>query len=356
MTGETTIRVGLIGAGGNMRERHIPGFRALSGIELIAVANRSRESAERVAQWAGIPRVYEHWHDLLADPEIDAVCIGTWPDTHCAITEASLAAGKHTLCEARMAMDATQARRMLTASRQRPDLVAQVVPSPFTLGIDACIAEQLGSGILGDIIAVDIELYGRNFPDPTAVMTWRQDADRSGFNTLALGIGYEALMRWLGPATRVLARSRTVVAERPDGRNGRRPITVPDHVDVLADLACGAAANLRFSDVSGFGRYEGRIFGSKGVLWLDLANGRVHRACRGETGFTDVTPPPDRQGKWRVEESFINAIRGLERITLTNFEDGLRYMEFTEAVARASASGVAVALPLDGGREPSPNL
>ena len=35
------IRVGLIGAGGNVRSRHIPGFQGADDCEIVAVANRS---------------------------------------------------------------------------------------------------------------------------------------------------------------------------------------------------------------------------------------------------------------------------------------------------------------------------
>lgn len=98
------IRVGFVGAGENTRVRHIPGFRKIDGVSLAGVVNRSRESSERVAREFGIPRVYDKWEDLVADPEIDAVCIGTWPYLHCPVTVAALDAGKHVLCEARMAM------------------------------------------------------------------------------------------------------------------------------------------------------------------------------------------------------------------------------------------------------------
>jgi predicted dehydrogenase len=56
--------------------------------------------------------------------------------------------------------------------------------------------------------------------------------------------------------------------------------------------------------------------------------------------------PPEEHGRWRVEEEFINAIRGREKVTRTRFEDGVRYMEFTEAVIRSAQSGQAVNLPL----------
>jgi hypothetical protein len=49
-----------------------------------------------------------------------------------------------------------------------------------------------------------------------------------------------------------------------------------------------------------------------------------------------------------VEEEFIGAIRGEEDVRLTTFEDGVRYMEFTEAVSRSARQGRAIDLPLAG--------
>ncbi|MBI3463364.1 MAG: Gfo/Idh/MocA family oxidoreductase, partial [Planctomycetes bacterium] len=97
------IRIGIVGAGNNTRLRHIPGFRALEGVEIAGVVNRSPESTRRAADEHGIPRTYRNWQELIADPQIDAVCIGTWPYLHCPITLAALEAGKHVLTEARMA-------------------------------------------------------------------------------------------------------------------------------------------------------------------------------------------------------------------------------------------------------------
>jgi predicted dehydrogenase len=52
--------------------------------------------------------------------------------------------------------------------------------------------------------------------------------------------------------------------------------------------------------------------------------------------------PASKRIGWRVEEEFVNAIRGQEKITRTNFEDGVRYMEFTDAVTRSAAESRAV--------------
>src|SRR5262245_60201832 len=100
------LRVGLIGAGANTRGRHIPGLRAIEGVSIDAVCNRRPESTRAVAEEFGIPRTFERWEDVVADPALDAVVIGTWPYLHAPITLAALAAGKHVLTEARMALNA----------------------------------------------------------------------------------------------------------------------------------------------------------------------------------------------------------------------------------------------------------
>src|SRR5437762_14198764 len=98
-----TLRIGLIGAGANTRLRHIPGLRAVADVEIVAVCNRRPESTAAAAAEFGIPRTFERWQDLVADPAIDAIVIGTWPYLHGEITLAALDAGKHVLTEARMA-------------------------------------------------------------------------------------------------------------------------------------------------------------------------------------------------------------------------------------------------------------
>ena len=111
------IRVGLIGAGGNTKSRHIPGFNKIKGVQLLSVANRSTESSEQVAKEFNIAETAKNWRVILEDDRIDAVCIGTWPNMHCPITIAALNHGKHVLCEARMALNSIEAHKMLNASR-----------------------------------------------------------------------------------------------------------------------------------------------------------------------------------------------------------------------------------------------
>ena len=58
---------------------------------------------------------------------------------------------------------------------------------------------------------------------------------------------------------------------------------------------------------------------------------------------------PEEEGRWRVEEEFINAIRDLEPVKNTTFATGVKYMEFTEAAARSVLDGREISLPLKSG-------
>ena len=114
---------------GSSRAEHVPRFRAIDGVELVGVANRSEESSRRAADELGLERAYPSWQALVADPELDAVLVGAWPILHAPVTIAALEAGKHVLTEARMAATAEDARAMLRAARAHPDQVATVVPA-----------------------------------------------------------------------------------------------------------------------------------------------------------------------------------------------------------------------------------
>ena len=340
-----TIRVGIVGAGTNTRVMHIPGLQAIDGVEIISVSNRSRASSERVAEQFGIPTIYNNWWELVHASDTDAVVIGTWPHMHCPVTLAALDAGKHVMCEARMARDAAEAHAMLEAARDNPHLVTQVVASPFTLRVDKAVKRLIAEGYVGDVLAIEVRAAG-DFLDRDAPLHWRHDFDLSGFNVMSLGIWYESILRWVGHATRVMAMGKTFIGMRRDPETGiMRSARIPEHLDVIADLECGAQAHLWISSVAGLaGEPEMLLFGSEGTL--RFAGDRLYGGKRGNSALEEIDIPPDEIGGWRVEEEFINAIRGIEKITHTTFEDGVKYMEFTEAVARSMIEGVAISLPL----------
>ena len=340
-----TIRVGIVGAGGNTKAKHIPGLQAIENVELAGVCNRSRASSETVAAEFGISQVFDDWRQLVASPEIDAVVIGTWPYMHHPVTLAALEAGKHVLCEARMAMNAREAHDMLQASRSRPHLVAQVVPSPFSLKVDRTIQRLLAEGFLGELLAIEVRDCG-GFLDQDGPFSWRQDFRLSGMNVMMLGIWYEAVMRWVGEATRVMAMGKTFVKMRArDGEAARQSVIIPEHIDVLADMACGAQAHFCSTRAAGHAGPSGcRLYGSEGTLCFE--NGKLLGGRREDPQLQEIAIPAEEEGYWQVEEDYINAIRNATPVRLTTFEEGVRYMEFTEAVFRSRQTGQAIALPL----------
>ena len=337
------LRVGIVGAGANTKLRHIHGLKAIKGVEIVSVCNRSLESGERVAKEFGISEVYKNWRELVADKDIDAVVIGTWPYMHCPITVAALEAGKHVMCEARMAGTAKEAHRMLDAAKSRPHLVAQVVPSPFTLRVDTTVKRLLAEGFIGKVLVVEVRVGGA-FLDDDAPLHWRQNVDYSGVNIMSLGIWYEAIMRWVGEATRVTAMGQTFVKMRKDADGTLKAVRIPEHVDVIAEMACGAQLHIQISAVTGLaGEPEAFVFGTDGTL--RFAANKLYGAKRGDKDLKEIKIPTKEEGCWRVEQEFIDAIRGKGSLRLTTFEDGVKYMEFTETVSQSIAEGKAVSMP-----------
>src|SRR6266853_1414229 len=129
---DKAIRVGFVGAGGNCRLHHIPKLKAQPGVEI-------------------------DWRDVIGASDVDAICIGTWPYMHAELTIAALEAGKHVLCEARMAMNAAEGRKMLEAARKKPNLVTQLVPGPPTLELDPTVTRLVAEGYVGDVLTVELQ-------------------------------------------------------------------------------------------------------------------------------------------------------------------------------------------------------
>lgn len=327
------VRVGLIGAGGNTRSRHLPGFKAIPGVEVLAVCNRTKASGEKVAKEFGIPKVTDNWHEIIEAPDIDAVCIGTWPNLHARVAVTALRAGKHVLTEARMATTLAEAELMLAESQLRPHLVAQIVPAPMSLPFDATVGELLRAGRLGSLREVFLMATNQALTDSSLPLSWRQDLSLSGKNTLYLGIYYEMALRWLGHGVSSLVAEAAIFApERKSAEGAIQTTTIPESVTVLGHYAQGARLVAHFSGVETTApRAEIRLNGSEAGLRLDLSAGELWLARRGETE-KPVGIAPEKRADWRVEADFIDSIREGKPVRLTDFATGVKYMQFTEAV------------------------
>lgn len=336
------LRIGFIGAGANTRKMHIPGFYKLEDVELSVVANRTVESAQKVAKQDGIQRVAKHWREVVEDPAIDAVCIGTWPYMHAEATIAALENGKHVLCEARMACDLAEARAMFAAAQAHSELVAQIVPAPFTLDFDATIREMIRQGDLGDLLEVRVVHTGGQSASPDAPMSWRQDVRLSGKNILTMGIMHETVQRWVeDDPSWLLADGAVFQSQRqyPDSKELKQ-VQVPDSLSILGRFSkTGARMVYHFSGVeSGKPRMEFRLNGSKGSLRFDAVQTALLFAKAGETEEKKITLSRSECRGWQVEADFVRSIRAGAPVKLTSFEQGVRYMAFTEMVAQSLAA------------------
>ena len=142
-----------------------------------------------------------------------------------------------------------------------------------------------------------------------------------------------------------MAMGKTFVTMRRDEAGIMRAVRIPEHLDVIADMACAAQAHFQHSSATGLaGTNEMILSGSDGTL--RFADGRLSGGRHGDSTLREIDIPPEEAGGWRVEAEFINAIRGVEPVTHTTFEDGVKYMDFVEAVSRSMLEGRAIALPL----------
>ncbi len=341
------LRIGIIGAGGIVRRRHLPNLRPMEGVRITAVSNRRRESAEQFAGEFGLEHVFDDWRDLVASPEVDVVWIGTWPHMHAPVTLAALEAGKHVFCQARMAMDLAEARRMVEAANRHPQQVTMVCPPPHGLAGDHVVRRLLHEERLcGQVLQVRLTALSDGWLDPEAPLNWRKDERLSGRNILALGIYVEVLHRWLGYHASVSAAFDTWTKQRRDPETGEmRDVVIPDAVRVLARYQSGAGAVYHLSGLCEDPPPETlEIYGTDGTIVYNFTKDEVLASSRGQA-LTHVPIEPQRE--WTVEQDFVEAVLTGDRSRIEpTFEQGMKYMEFLEAVWQSTEQGRQVTLPV----------
>jgi myo-inositol 2-dehydrogenase/D-chiro-inositol 1-dehydrogenase len=109
------VTVGVIGAGriGKLHAQNLA-FRVPEA-RLVAIADVVVEAAQASAAACGCRTVYQDYHAVLNDRDIDAVVVCSSTDTHAAIVEDAAAAGKHIFCEKPLDLNVARIDRMLEA-------------------------------------------------------------------------------------------------------------------------------------------------------------------------------------------------------------------------------------------------
>lgn len=335
------LRVGIVGAGGIVRQRHLPGLRALPNVQVVAVCNSSVESAQKFAKEFDVPEVLDDWAEMLDRPDLDIIWIGTPPVLHAPITISALEAGKHVFCQARMAMNLREGREMLVAAQARPNLVTMLCPPPHGMKGGKFFQKLLRDGYAGELWHFRLTAANGAFSDPLAPPHWRQRTELSGLNVLTVGIYAEVLQKWLGSPRRLHAQMKVSVPKREG-----YVVHVPDVVHVIGQWANGLAGTLEWSGVAQFPPDETlTIYGRDGTLVYNFTTDQILGARRGDKKLAPLEIPPEFITEWTVEKDFIDAVlHGGD--PEPSFETGVQYLEFTEAVNLSARGGHAVELPL----------
>lgn len=331
----THIGIGMIGAGGIARVRHIPGLKNIAGVRLEAVANRTLASSEKAAAEFGFAKAYEDWKKVIEDPDVDAVFICTQPYMHREMTLYALEQGKHVFCQARMALNLEDALPMKEAD-EKTNLTTMLCPPPHYMASEPVVLKLIEEGRIGALRHVELTHATDMVLDPKTPLHWRQRKDLQGINLLDVGIMAEVLQRWFGPVRSLSAIGKTWVTSRPADLDGKTQVDLPDAAAIVGEFDSGATLTCLFSGAVYGKKPQISLFGSKGTITCYANEATVHLSD--SKGEQTIQIPEVEQGQWTVEEDFIKAVREGRKGT-PSFHEGIRYMAFTQAAADSMASG-----------------
>jgi predicted dehydrogenase len=135
---------------GNIAAKFAQGVLDSKTGRLAAVASRSISSAKQFASQYKIPQAYGSYSDILKDPQVEAVYIGTPHPFHAEWAIAAAKAGKHILCEKPLGMNSSEAKQMIHAAKKHKVFLMEAFMyrcHPQT----ARVAELIREGAIGKI-------------------------------------------------------------------------------------------------------------------------------------------------------------------------------------------------------------
>ena len=113
----SVIQWGILSTG-RMADGFATDFLHVEGANLVAVASRSQDRAEDFARKHGILRAYGTYQELLEDPDVDVVYIGTPHNRHLRDARQAMAAGKAVLCEKPLTVNPDECRNLIAVSER----------------------------------------------------------------------------------------------------------------------------------------------------------------------------------------------------------------------------------------------
>jgi predicted dehydrogenase len=206
-----SLRWGVLGTGW-IADKFVAALLEHSSQRVVAVGSRGDRGAAAFAERFGIERAYGSYEALVADPDVDVVYVATPHNVHLPCALLALEAGKHTLVEKPLALNAAQAREIAEVAQRRGLFCMEAYWTAFLPKFDV-LRQILELGVLGEITAVVAD-FGEWFPPEHRI----NRLDLAGGPMLDLGTYLVSfVVDILGAPDHVLARG----VQTPAGVNGQ---------------------------------------------------------------------------------------------------------------------------------------
>lgn len=147
------LKVAIIGCGTIANSSHIPSYLKNDEVEIKYFCDIIPEKAQACVEKYGCATAVADYHDILNDPDLDAVSVCTHNDFHSIISTDFLRAGKHVLCEKPAARILSEALEMQKVAHETGKVLNIGVCNRFNTYVMK-IKELIDSGELGDIYHV----------------------------------------------------------------------------------------------------------------------------------------------------------------------------------------------------------
>ena len=154
-----TVKYGVIGLGW-FGEKHCEALSGIGEVELYALCTRTKSRLRALAKEFGVKKVFTDYHEMLADPELEAVSITTMWDQHAAPTLAALKAGKHVFLEKPMASTVADCQKIVAATKKTDKFFMVGHICRFNPRY-AAAKQEIAAGSIGKIVSV---FARRNIP------------------------------------------------------------------------------------------------------------------------------------------------------------------------------------------------
>lgn len=248
------MRVGIIGTGW-IAEKAAITLNGMDNCEALAVGSRSQEKAEAFASKWGIAKAHGSYRELIDDPDVDLVYVGTPHSHHFDVTKEALLAGKPCLVEKAFMANYRQAEEIVDLARERKVFLAEAIWTRYQ-PIVGMVRQLMKDGRIG-IPRLLTATLGYSMGEKPRIMR----PDLCGGALLDLGVYALNFVRMFFPADIVSMESQCVKSDT--GMDLTNAISM-----VLSD---GMLCNLQ-SSAACVGDNIGVIAGTEGNLIIDNIN------------------------------------------------------------------------------------